>query len=323
MATSTNTYRSRQILAVATIPALVTGALLFYLALVNDRLPLEVATHWGPDGVADGFTARSSLQWQLAGLMVLVTLPLTLLALFLRGATAFTPKAVNGLPAGVAFFMGALFFLSIQPQLETTTPPDLGLWVIPVALVIGLIGGAVAAAIGGSPPAAPASAAPAPADAERLDLPEWQTGVWAGRTSSGKALLIAPVLVLVTGVIVGALTSWWVVVFTAVVILLALSMSSFDVTAGPTGVRVSGLLGFPRITVPLAEIAEASSENVRAMSFGGWGWRIKKGQTAVLTRSGPALTVTRTDGAKLHVTIDDPEQPAALLSTLLDRRAQA
>ena len=36
MATSTNTYRSRQILAVATIPALVTGALLFYLALVND-----------------------------------------------------------------------------------------------------------------------------------------------------------------------------------------------------------------------------------------------------------------------------------------------
>ena len=159
--------------------------------------------------------------------------------------------------------------------------------------------------------------------AARLDLPEGQTGVWAGRTASGKALLIVPAIAIIIGVIVGAFTSWWVLLFISIVQLVLFAMSNFHVTAGPTGLRVSGLLGFPRITVPLAEIAEASSGDVRAREYGGWGWRIRKGSTAVLTRSGPALTVTRTDGAQLHVTIDDPEKPAALLSTLLDRRASA
>ena len=323
MATTTSQYRRRQLIAVATIPSLIIGGLAIYLGVVNDRLPLEVATHWNANGVADGFTSRSSLTLQVIGVMLAITLPVTLMALFLKGATAFLPKAVNGLPAGIAFFAGSLLFLSVQAQLDTETPPDLGLWVIPVALVIGALGGAFAAAVAGSAPSAPASNAPAPADAERLDLPDGQTGVWAGRTAGGKALLIVPAVSVVTSIILAALTSWWIAAVVAIVLLVGVSMSSFNVTAGPAGVRVSGLFGFPRIAVPLTEISEASVGEVKALSYGGWGWRIKKGSTAVLTRSGPALSVTRTDGAILHVTIDDPEKPAALISTLLDRRAQA
>ena len=316
-------YKSRQLVAAATIPALLVGGLIIYLSFVNDRLPEQVATHWDANGTPDGFTSRSSLSLQLAAIMVAVTLPATLIALFAEGATAFMPKAINGLPAGVAGFVASLLFLSIQPQIDTTAPPDLGLWVIPVALVFALVAGAVGAAVAGNPPAAPTSVAPAPADAERLDLPEGSTGAWVGRTPMGSALVISFALSLILGVVVSALSSWWVLAIFALSLLFVLSLSSFNVSAGPTGVRVSGMFGFPRITIPLAEITEVSAGSVRALEYGGWGWRIKKGSTAVLTRSGPALSISRTDGALLHVTIDDPEKPAALLSTLLDRRADA
>ena len=57
------------------------------------------------------------------------------------------------------------------------------------------------------------------------------------------------------------------------------------------------------------------------MDFGGWGLRQGlSGETAVITRTGPALVLTRTDGAVLRVSMDDPEEPAAVMSTLLDRR---
>ena len=323
MTTPTSNYKTRQLIAVATLPALIVGAVVFYVAVVNDRLPAEVAIHWGPEGTPDGFTSRSSLPWQVAAVLAVTTLPVTILALFLDGATAFMPKAINGLAAGLALFVGSLVILGVTPQLDMTTAPDLRLWVIPVAAAIAIFGGAIAAGVAGSPPSSPHSDAPAPAHANRHDLSPGQTAVWAGRTPTGKALTIAPVGLLLVSVVVSALTSWWLVAIVAAVLLVVLTTSSFSVTAGPAGVRVSGLLGFPRITVPLSQIAQASPGRVKAREYGGWGWRIKKGSTAVLTRSGPALTVTRTDGAMLHITIDDPEKPAALISTLLDRRAQA
>ena len=45
------------------------------------------------------------------------------------------------------------------------------------------------------------------------------------------------------------------------------------------------------------------------------------GNDAILTRSGPSLVVTRTDGAVLHITVDDPATPASIMASLLDRRA--
>ena len=316
-------YGSRQLVAVTVFPLLVVVAVVVYLLVINDRLPAEVATHWGADGTADGFTSRSALPWLVGGLMIAATIPMSLLALWVNRSATFVPRTVNGISAWMASFIGVLTVSSVVPQLDTTVAPDLSLFVIAPAFAIAFLAGFVGAAIAGSPPPAPKTTAAAPADAPRHSLQDGQTAVWSGRTSSGIAIQVTLALAVIVTVIVGAFSSWWVLFINAIVAMIIAAMSNFNVTAGPTGLRVSGVLGFPRITVPLNEITQATAGTVRALEFGGWGWRIRKGQTAVLTRSGPALTVTRTDGARLHVTIDDPEKPAAVISTLLDQRATA
>ena len=122
--------------------------------------------------------------------------------------------------------------------------------------------------------------------------------------------------------VAAALTTWWLLVFLGFLLTMLIASTSFAVTAGPAGVRVAGLIGFPRMQIPLPQITAAEPGTVRAFDFGGWGLRVGlNGDGAVITRSGPALVITRTDGARIHVSLDEPEQPAAVISTLLDRRA--
>ncbi len=58
---------------------------------------------------------------------------------------------------------------------------------------------------------------------------------------------------------------------------------------------------------------------VDAWEYGGWGIRLGK-DTAVITRSGPALVVNRSDGAALRVSLDDPDEPVSVMNSLMDRR---
>ena len=55
------------------------------------------------------------------------------------------------------------------------------------------------------------------------------------------------------------------------------------------------------------------------MDWGGWGYRIMPDRSAVVLRSGPGLVVTSTSGKQFAITIDDPEEPAALLQALAAR----
>jgi hypothetical protein len=94
------------------------------------------------------------------------------------------------------------------------------------------------------------------------------------------------------------------------------------VTVGRGLIGVSGrVFGFPKVAVPLSAVERVDAGNVDAWEFGGWGIRIGvEGETAVITRSGPALVITRTDGARLRVSLSDPHEAAAVATTLLDRR---
>ncbi len=309
----------RRFAATTLLPMALILSVALFLLVVNDRLPEQVATHWGADGAADGFTDRGSLPWWTTAISLGIVLPLALISHRLS-PQSFVPTVLHGLPAGVAGFIAAMVVFSTWVQLDGG---DGGLqtWVLPASIAVGLGFAGIASLIAGTPNAAPTTTAPAPADADRYPLDDEQTAVWSGRTATGRMLPVLLACIVIMHTVNAAFTSWWLLAIAAPVVLVVLASTSFDVTAGPAGVRVAGMLGFPRITVPLPEITEASASTVKASSFGGWGLRVRKGATAVLTRSGPALTLTRTDGAMLHVTLDDPEKPAALISTLLDRRS--
>lgn len=127
-------------------------------------------------------------------------------------------------------------------------------------------------------------------------------------------------VVAVGGIALAYATRWQLLLLFAPIVLLVAVSSSFNVSAGPKGVVVAAVgIGFPRVRVPLEQIAGVEVGTVEAWNYGGWGIRLGP-DTAVITKSGPALIVRRTDGAGLRISLDRPEEPAAALASLLPRR---
>jgi len=62
---------------------------------------------------------------------------------------------------------------------------------------------------------------------------------------------------------------------------------------------------------------------VRPMKWGGWGYRgsLKlMNQAALVHRAGPGIRLDLDGGKIFVVTIDEPEQPVALLNAMVDRQ---
>ncbi len=313
---------NRKTVSIAILPALtVFGAVLFLLA-VRSRLPESVATHWGAGGAADGFTDRDLLPWLFGGFAVVIGGLLAVIAAATTKAVI-GARLVWGLPLGVVAFVSALGVSLAAAQIDTTVAPDLPGWAIAVSLAAGLGCWALAAWVAGPEPAAPLTTAPAPAGAPRHPVPAGHAAVWSGRTPVSPVLPLVAAGTALLGIGVGWFADWWVTLIVGPVVLLVVASSLYTVTAGPRGVRAAGLaFGYPRVTVPLAEIAYVEAGHVSAWSFGGWGIRLGRGgESAVITRSGPALVVHRTDGAVLRVSLERPEQAAGVITSLLDRRA--
>lgn len=316
---------SRQTLATIVFPAVIIAAKFVALLTLKDTLPAEVATHWGIGGEPDGFTANSRLPWMSAGLTTAVAIPLGLFIARTK-PSIIAPRGLTALPAGLATFIAAIVLAATIPQsdlsdeaVRTFTTPW---WIIPVAVAAALLAMGVASIIAGTPATPPNSSAPAEPEARRYPLDDSEIAVWSGETAKGRVLEGLAVAMFIGFGISAAMTNWWMLIPATLLAIMMLATARFSVTAGPAGLRVAGPLGYPKISVPLDQIDSANAGEAKAMQFGGWGLRKSlKGNDAVLTRSGPALIVTRTDGAKLHVSLDNPAVPASVLSSLLDRRA--
>ena len=103
------------------------------------------------------------------------------------------------------------------------------------------------------------------------------------------------------------------------VTVAALALSQVTVRVDETGLR----LGFGpgvRVRVPLADIRQASAEEIRPLAWGGWGYRVLPGKRALVLRGGSGLVLDLRNGNRFAVTVDEPETPAALVNGLLDRR---
>lgn len=105
---------------------------------------------------------------------------------------------------------------------------------------------------------------------------------------------------------------------TLAVVFLALAFASARVTVGPKAVVVGlGPWGWPRRRVALDDIRRATNTNVDPMSYGGWGYRVKRGVTAVVVRRGDALQLDLNNGRSFTVTVDQADQGASLVNHYL------
>lgn len=106
-------------------------------------------------------------------------------------------------------------------------------------------------------------------------------------------------------------------VLLVVVVFLAAATSRVRVTADQRGLSISPVLApFLVKRVRLADIAAVRAENLNPGSWGGWGYRIAPGRSAVIIRGGAGVVVTLRNGKEFAVTVDDSRTLAALLTTL-------
>lgn len=201
------------------------------------------------------------------------------------------------MPVGIVWATGGVLVATMVPQrgladasAATVTPGG-----IVFALALGV---AVTVLVGRlvDLPDPPSTSAPAPADATRADLPSGTTALWRGTTPTGRGmLLVGGGAVVVAAVVAGGRQ-----------------------VAGPQA-------GWPRLAVPLDTVAGAATTTVRPLEFGGWGLRMQPttGTTAVVTRTGPARRLDRTDGTAVVVSLNSADEAAAVVNALLDRRADA
>jgi len=69
-------------------------------------------------------------------------------------------------------------------------------------------------------------------------------------------------------------------------------------------------------SIGLSRIRTVRSEPVNPGSWGGWGYRVMPGRSAVVLRAGEGVVLTLTNGKEFAVTVDDSATLASVLGSL-------
>lgn len=295
----------------------------------SDRLPDEMATHWNGTGPADDYSSTTAFFTVLMVVGVLAAVTGTVAAA-LVGRFATTAEQ----PGSAAFAGRAAMAHFLIPAAGSATGGIVGIWVTTALatldnpadarlgwgflfFLVGLAWGVVVRAVAGPAPRLKPGATPAPADTLGLKPTERA----AFRTSLGSPLLtgvtlgVAAIIAVLAATIQPAL---WLVL--ALPVLAGLLFGRITVTADHRGLRLAaGLIGVPVKHIPLADITTATAEDINPIEWGGWGYRVTPGRSALVLRGGPGLVIYRRDGRRFAVTLDDPQVPADLLTALRAR----
>ncbi|GAB2917162.1 hypothetical protein GCM10027047_13760 [Rhodococcus aerolatus] len=304
--------RPALVVVLAAVPALVV---LVTRLVWSAELPALLPTHWSGLGRPDGYTARGTVltvaQAVTAGAAVVAAgAVLALLATTTRAArsrvraTAVLACVVGGVGATTAVTV-------VWATLAAGGNQDATLGARVLLVLLGLAWGLLPLLL------LPRGDGRAHHDdpPSTMDLGDGERAAWHTSVHSAPllgALGAALVLLVVVAVVAAPVAGVLVVVPLAVLVVLGRVRVSVD----RRGLRVRGGLGVPLRTVPPARVARADAAEVRAVEWGGWGYRVGPGRAALVLRSGPGLVVELTDGTRFAVTLDDAATPAALLNTL-------
>lgn len=316
----------RRFIAVALVAplALALAAVIVQLVLLP-HAPRPVAVHWGPDGAADGFGPPWT--YPAATALLGVAFPLVVLAPALRdlrrgaAVSLFRFAAAVSLGTSVMFSVLMTWLLAMQAGASTSAEASGVALPLIVSTVLALAAGAAAWFVlpgGGTAPAAD------PVDP--LALAPGEVAVWMQTTSRSTPFVVT--VVVATVFLAGAAVLQWLTgtvlsaVIATVVALLVLGLlvgtMVFHVRVDASGLSARSTLGVFRFHVPVGEIASVAVVQVNALGeFGGIGLRRVPGRFGIVMRSGDALELTRTNGRRFLITVDDPGTAAALLQTYI------
>jgi hypothetical protein len=282
------------------------------------RLPGELPMQWSGGEVSStagteiliGITGMLALLGALAGLVVLSDA-----AADIRRGLVLAAGFVAGLAAGLWLVPAGLVIATGSAE------PDAGAW--PLLAVLGCGYGLIPFLMS---PRRPHDREPTRTSSPAtVPLGATETGAWFTTVTVPLFLWLAGIMALTAvGLAIVSVgqdgVSRSVAVTLALVTCVCLAFARLRVSVDRRGLRVvSSLFRLPIKQVALTEVASARSESIRPLEWGGWGYRIMPGRSAVVLTSGPAIVVERHNGTLFAVTVPQPDLPAALLTTLAAR----
>ncbi|AFA74018.1 hypothetical protein GPOL_c30030 [Gordonia polyisoprenivorans VH2] len=309
---------------VGVVPSVVMlGVAVSLLSAWRGDLPDPMASHWGTGGV-DGTSS-------IAGAIVTVVVVCVLAAALNTVASLAMshPRQVRASVALINFLVVAI--AGVIPavaagQRGVAAVHDVATPVVPILLTLAIAAVVAAAswvlipqwatAVGGPVGAVPAE-----------DLASGERFYW--QRSVGNSV-VADVLLAATAVVLGIITAvtgvWWLLVVPALIVLGAVLMGTVRVRIDRSAMTVRGALPWPRQEIAMADIVRAEVITVHALrDTGGYGRRLAirgegKGAWGFVVRSGEAVMVTRTDGRRDFVVVDDAATAAGLINAVLAQR---
>jgi len=327
------TAHARSVVIGVIVPLLIALVGLIAMVASLPQLPSSIAVHWGPSGAPDRFGSP------VGGLILVAVFALAWSAFAFAIARPLAgreyPTFNQRLVLAVGPFMITLITVLMAGSLliqrglaDARSGPSL----VPV-----LVASVAAALVLGVAAwfALPAHVAPqddsAPA-ADVFDLSSSERVVWTRHLQVSRRMSIVLVGILVVALGGGGIVMWlaaptwvfvlWVVLYT-VIIVGVIGTLSWRVVIDERGLVARSVFGYPRFTVPVSEVQSAKGVTTDALrEFGGYGIRwAGTGRWGLVTRSGEALEVTRTNGSSLTITVSQAATAAALLNSLVGRAA--
>ncbi|WP_165065415.1 hypothetical protein [Marisediminicola senii] len=286
-------------------------------ALWFDRLPGTLPRQWNgsevtstwPTTLTIGATGSFALLGAVVGTIALATA-----AADIRRVTMLGAGFIAGLSAGLWLVIAGLVVATGSPE------PDAGAWSL-LALAAGAYG-LIPYAL--SPRRTRDH--PLPNSGPPLTLGENETGAWFTTVRlplfawfSAVAVIAAVVagVVAVTAATPGASAASITLILTAVI---GLAFASLRVSVDRRGLRVvSTLLRVPIKRIALGSVDSARTGTISPREWGGWGYRVLPGRSAIVLAGGPGIVVQQHNGTTFAVTVPEPELPAALLTALAKR----
>lgn len=312
------------------LPLVLLAVVVVAQVILLPRMPDPAAVHWGPGGKVDGWGPAWSfpLLTALVGGGVVVLTGVASQVGRKRSGGPLDLRFVSAMNLWLVGFLGSLTLLLVvlQLDLDDASAVAVPFWMILPSLALGILLGA----LGWFLTPRIEAAGPTASTPDAVALRPGEHAVWL-KTAAMSPLAVGLILVAVVSsfaflafslVAAAASPEAWVIGGSTLLLgVLVTVMTVFRVRVDGSGLSVRSAVGWPRVHVPIDEIATVEVVHVSPLGdFGGWGWRFNPGYgQGIVMRTGEALRVTRTNGKKLTVTVDDAATAAALLRGLKDR----
>lgn len=313
----------RIVLAATVIPLALTAVAAWLLWSWRGDLPDPVARHWGSDG-ADGFSSLTTIVIMTVVIGVVLTGTGAVLAIVSNNR--WTARIAIGTAAATTALTVAILVVSVAGQRGLADAAEATLhggWAL-AAVAVGMLVGVACAAL--VPTWATAVPDDEGTDVDAAPLGPAEQVAWSRSVGlSTPGVVIVVVSALVVAVIAVVTAQGWLTLIPVAIVAMFLTMATARVAVDRRGVTVRGPLPWPRFHTPLDSIARADVVQVNAIrDFGGFGARLSvmgphRGSRGLVLRSGEALRLTRGDGGRELVVVDDAATAAALVNALVQR----